>query len=108
MLIAYWYARLVPGANIQRLVHTVDSSNEDAAVAAYMALVRLAVVNSDRVVFAIERESVTKGLLQLLGDLGSSSAIPYLESIALSANAEFAEIAQESLQSIQEQQSHAS
>ena len=97
VLVNYGIAHVVPGAGVKRLISTIDSPNEDASMAAYMALVKLGSKNAARIVKEAREGRKTASLLQLLGDLGEPSVIPDLEEFAQSPDTKIASAARESI-----------
>ena len=97
VLLNYGIACIVPRAGVKRLIATLGSPNEDASMAAYMALVKLGPKNAAKLVEELGHGHKYASLLQLLGDLGEQSVIPVLEQFAQSTDAEFAETARESI-----------
>ncbi len=99
----YGLARVVPGAGVKRLISAIDSPNEDAAMAAYMALVKLGPKYAETLVEAARGGACTPGLLQVLGDLGEPAVIPALEEFAQSSDPEIAAAARESIAALREE-----
>ena len=100
VLLNYGIARVVPGAGVKRLISTIDSPNEDASMAAYMALVKLGPKNAAILVEEARQGQNTASLLQLLGDLGEPSVILDLEEFAQSPDTEIASAARESIMAL--------
>lgn len=97
VLANYSIARVTPGGSVRRLVAAMSSLDEDTSMAAHMALVKLGPGNAQRVVQEMKTGRQTTGLIQLLGDLGDPSVIPYLEEFTNSDDPGLASAAQESL-----------
>ncbi len=104
VLLNYSIARVVPGAGVKRLISTLDSPNEDASMAAYMALVKLGPKNAAKLVEEARQGACTASLMQVLGDLGEPGVIPALEEFAQSTDCEIAEAARESITALREQE----
>jgi HEAT repeat protein len=90
-------AKLAPASSIRRLVKALDSTSEDTATAAYMALVKLGPKYAKEVLKACREPS--PDVIQVLGDMGDVTVIPALELFAKEDR--LAEIARESIETLQ-------
>lgn len=89
---------------MKRLISTIDSPNEDASMAAYMALVKLGPNNAAKLVEEARQGACSASLMQVLGDLGEPGVIPALQEFAQSADSEIAAAARESIAALREQE----
>ena len=98
VFINYLLARLVPGAGVGRLISALGSRDEDASVAAYMALVKLGPKNAGRLIEAARQGRCSAALLQVVGDLGDPSVVPDLKEFVAAEDPEVAAAARESIE----------
>ncbi len=101
VVISYLLARVFPGVGVGRLISSLDSSSEDAATAAYMALVKLGPRHAERLLAEARQGRLTSKVLQVLGDLGDATLIPDLKIFAASKDPEVAAAARESIEALQ-------
>ena len=101
VVISYLLARVFPAIGVRLLLSSLESSSEDAATAAYMALVKLGPRHAGRLLSEARQGRLTSELLQVLGDLGDATIIPDLEVFAASEDPEVATAARESIEALQ-------
>ena len=95
VLASFAAARIAPRTTIRRLVQALESPNEDTSMAAYMALVKLGPRYAQTVLNTCDQPSPK--VAQVLGDMGDSSVVPYLEEWAQSEDEAIASEARESV-----------
>jgi hypothetical protein len=97
VVVYFWMSRWLPRWAIGRLVTALDCGDEEASMAAYEALVRIGSRGIDFLVDEVLRGRSVVAVLQILGDIGDSGAIPHLEAFARSDDPNVAAVAQESI-----------
>ena len=102
--VGLWTAsKVAPNAVVHRLVGLLGSESDDAAEAAYMALVKLGPRAAPRLLDEVSSGHQRVGVLQVIGDLGDPSVIPELERYLDSDDREVAAAAQESIAALRMQ-----
>lgn len=102
VLLNYGLARIAPASSTRRLVRRLSSPNEETAMAAYMALVKLGPGVRPSLVDVAGRGQHTADILQIIADQGDPTAIADVEEFLDSQDPKVAETARESIRTLRQ------